>query len=188
MICNYYRKNSKLGLCTSHGFNYDSLEEKILQYIKELFSNIDSGQLKLDIENNRTKCDYNQMLQKLEAEISITQDNLDKMYIDKLNNKVSEAMYERVSKKLIQEIKQKEESYEELKETIAGENKDNDRDIEKTIKKFLCLENPTPELMKVIINKIEVHQDKQIDIIFNFKKLQSLSKSHSKNLHQGSHF
>ena len=37
MICNYYRKNSKLGLCTSHGFNYDSLEEKILQYIKELF-------------------------------------------------------------------------------------------------------------------------------------------------------
>ena len=182
MICNYYRKNSKLGLCTSHGFNYDSLEEKILQYIKELFSNIDSGKLKLDIENNRTKCDYTQMLQKLEAEISITQDNLDKMYIDKLNNKVSETMYERVSKKLIQEIKQKEESYEELKETIAGENKDNDRDIEKTIKEFLRLDNPTPELMKVIINKIEIHQNKQIDIFFNFKKLQSLSKSHSKNL------
>lgn len=122
------------------------------------------------------------MLKKLEAEISITQDNLDKMYIDKLNNKVSETMYERVSKKLIQEIKQKEESYEELKETIAGENKDNDRDIEKTIKEFLRLDNPTPELMKVIINKIDVHQDKQIDIFFNFKKLQSLSKSHSKNL------
>ena len=116
------------------------------------------------------------MLKKLEAEISITQDNLDKMYIEKLNNKISETMYERVSKKLIQEIKQKEESHEELKETIAGENKDNDRDIEKTIKEFLRLDNPTPELMKVIINKIEVHQDKQIDIIFNFKKLQSLSK------------
>ena len=98
------------------------------------------------------------------------------MYIEKLNNKISETMYERVSKKLIQEIKQKEESHEELKETIAGENKDNDRDIEKTIKEFLRLDNPTPELMKVIINKIEVHQDKQIDIIFNFKKLQSLSK------------
>ncbi|MCI9016915.1 MAG: hypothetical protein HFJ53_07120 [Clostridia bacterium] len=122
------------------------------------------------------------MLQKLEAEIFITQDNLDKMYIDKLNNKVSETMYERVSKKLIQEIKQKEESYEDLKETIVEKNKDNDRDIEKTIKEFLDLEKITPELMKVIINKIEVHQDKQIDIIFNFKKLQLLSKSHSKNL------
>lgn len=174
MVCNYYRKNSKLELCTSHGFNYDRLEEKILQYIKDLFSNIDNGKLKLDIENSRTKCDYNQMLKKLEAEISITQDNLDKMYIDKLNNKVSETMYERVSKKLIQEIKQKEECYEELKETIAGENKDKDRDIEKTVKEFLCLDNPTPELMKVIINKIEIHQDKQVDIYFNFKKLNDL--------------
>jgi len=54
--------------------------------------------------------------------------------------------------------------------------------IEKTIKEFLRLDNPTPELMKVIINKIEVHQDKQIDIFFNFKKLQSLSKSRGKNL------
>ena len=111
------------------------------------------------------------MLKKLEAEITLTQDNLDKMYIDKLNNKVSETMYERISQKLIQEIKQKEESYEELKETIAGENKDDDRDIKKTIKEFLSLDNPTPELMKVIINKIEIHQDKQIDITFNFRKL-----------------
>lgn len=176
MVCNYYRKNSKLGLCTSHGFNYDTLEEKILQYIKELFSNIDSGKLKLDIENNRKKYDYNQILKKLEVEIILTQDNLDKMYIDKLNSKVSEVMYERVSKKLIQEIKEKEEKYIEIKELNEGKNRDDERSIEKTIKEFLSLEKPTPELMKVIINEIEVHQDKQIDIKFNFKKLQKLSK------------
>ena len=176
MVCNYYRKNSKLGLCTSHGFNYDTLEEKILRHIKELFSNIDSGKLKLDIENNRTKCNYNQMLKKLETEISLTQDNLDKMYIDKLNNKVSETMYERVSKKLVQEIKEKEEKYIEIKELVGNNNKDNDKNIEKNIKEFLNLGEPTTELMKVIINKIEVHQDKQIDIKFNFKKLQELSK------------
>ena len=34
------------------------------EYLK-LFSNIDSGQLKLDIENNKAKCNYNQMLKKL---------------------------------------------------------------------------------------------------------------------------
>ena len=37
--------------------------------------------------------------------------------------------------------------------------------------KFLELKEPTPEIMKVIINKIEIHQDKQVDIIFNFKKI-----------------
>jgi len=171
MVCNYYRKNSRLGLCTSHGFSYDDLEEKILNYIKELFCNINRGKLKLDIENSKTKCNYNQMLKKLEVEIERTQDNLDKMYIDKLNNKVSEAMYERISQKLIQEIKQKEEKYNEIKETTSQDNNENDKNIEKIIKQFLNLENPTPELMKVIINKIEVHQDKQIDIDFNFRKL-----------------
>lgn len=69
-----------------------------MQCIKGLFLNIDSGKLKLDIENNKTKCDYNQVKKKLEEEITLTQNNLDKMYIDKLNNKVSEIMYERVSK------------------------------------------------------------------------------------------
>jgi len=171
MVCNYYRKNSKLGLCTSHGFSYDDLEERILNYIKELFSNIDIGKIKLDIKNNKVKYDYNQMLKKLKAEIQLTQDNLDKMYIDKLNSKVSETMYERVSQKLIQEIEQKEEKYIEIKEMSSENNKDNDKNIERTVKQFLRLEKPTPELMKVIINKIEVHQDKQIDITFNFSKL-----------------
>ncbi len=181
MVCNYYRKNSKVGLCTSHGFSYDELEEKIVKYIKELFSNIDREKLKLDIENDKAKYDYNEMLKKLEMGIKLTQDNLDKMYIDKLNNKVSETMYERISQKLINEIKEKEEEYIRIKELNKGGNREDDKEIEKTVKDFLSLENPTPELMKVIINEIEVHQDKQIDINFNFKKLK-------KFLDQSSHF
>ena len=39
------------------------------------------------------------------------------------------------------------------------------------INDFLKLEKLTPEVMKVLINRIEIHQDKQVDIIFNFKKL-----------------
>ena len=33
MICNNYQRNLKLGLCTSHGFNYEQLEKIVLQYI-----------------------------------------------------------------------------------------------------------------------------------------------------------
>ena len=42
MVCNNYRRNSKLGLCTSHGFSYSNLEETIIIYIKNLFKKIDS--------------------------------------------------------------------------------------------------------------------------------------------------
>ena len=48
---------------------------------------------------------------------------------------------------------------------------DDNRDIEKIVKEFLNMEKPTPELMRVLINRIEIHQDKQVDLVFNFNKL-----------------
>lgn len=179
MICNNYRRNSKLGLCTSHGFSYDTLEKSILQYIKNLFLAIDSEKIKLNIKNNRTKQDYGKMLKQKQTEINIIKDNIDKMYVDKLNNKISEEMYERLFDKLINEVKQKEKEYNELKIQKEDNRQDNSKEIEKIVKEFLKVEKPTPEIMKVIINKIEIHQDKQVDIYFNFKKLNDLKDKFS---------
>lgn len=179
MICNNYRRNSKLGLCTSHGFSYDALEKNILQYIKNLFLAIDSEKIKLNIKNNRTKQDYGKMLKQKQTEINLIKENIDKMYVDKLNNKISEEMYERLFDKLINEVKQKEKEYDELKMQKEDNKQDDRKEIENIVKEFLKLEKPTPEIMKVIINKIEIHQDKQVDIYFNFKKLNDLKDKFS---------
>lgn len=176
MVCNNYRRNSKLGLCTSHGFSYDALEKDILQYIRKLFLAIDSKKIKLNIKNNRTKQDYGKMLKQKQTEINLIKDNIDKMYVDKLNGKVSEEMYERLFNKLINEVNQKEKEHNELKNKKEDTRQDDSKEIEKLVKEFLKLEKPTPEMMKAIIHKIEIHQDKQVDIIFNFRKLQMLSK------------
>ena len=45
--------------------------------------------------------------------------------------------------------------------------------IEKSISK---------ETMKVLINRIEVHQDKQVDLYFNFRKLNNLFKIKENNI------
>jgi len=172
MICNNYRRNSKLGLCTSHGFNYETLERIVLEYIKQLFLAIDSKKIELNIKNNQTKYDYVKMLKQLQMEINLIKDNIDKMYVDKLNNKISEEMYQRLFNKLISEVNQKEREYNELKNIKEDIGQDDSKEIEKVVKEFLKLEKPTPQIMKVIINRIEIHQDKQVDIIFNFKKLQ----------------
>ena len=182
MVCNNYRRNSKLGLCTSHGFSYEALEKSIIQYIKELFLAIDSKKVELNIKNNRTKYDYGKMLKQLQTEIKLIKNNIDKMYVDKLNNKISEEMYERLFNKLIAEVNQKEKEYNEIKNKKEDVGQDDSKEIEKIVKEFLKLEKPTPEIMKIIINKIEIHQDKQVDIIFNFKNLQSISESTSKNV------
>ena len=121
MVCNNYRRNSKLGLCTSHGFSYFNLEETIINYIKNLFQKIDSKKIELEVKKGMTKYDYGKILQKLENEIKLINNNIDKMYVDKLNNKISEEMYERVLKKFGDEIKQKEkEKYKEIEYSDKG--------------------------------------------------------------------
>ena len=171
MICNNYRRNSKLNLCTSHGFSYERLEKSVLDYIRNLFTNIDNKKIELNIKNDKTKYDYKKILDKIEKEIELINNNIDKMYIDKLNNKLSEEMYERLFKKLTQDIENKENEYMQIKkESDKFEGQDNE-DLEKIVKEFLKLEEPTPELMRVIINRIEIHQDKKVDLVFNFKKL-----------------
>lgn len=181
MICNNYRRNSKLGLCTSHGFSYEALEKSIIQYIKNLFLALDGKKIELNIKNNRTKQDYGKMLKQKQTEINLIKDNIDKMYIDKLNGKVSEEMYERLFNKLINEVNQKEKEYNELKSKKEEVLQDDSKEIEKIVKEFLKLEKPTPEIMKIIINKIEIHQDKKVDIIFNFKRLNNISVSNAQN-------
>ena len=176
MVCNNYRRNSKLKLCTSHGFSYNNLEETVINYIKQLFKDIDDKKIELKIKNIMTGYDYGKILQKIENEIKLINNNIDKMYVDKLNNKISEEMYERLFSKLKNEIKQKENEYVEIKQHKEESKQDNTEKIRSVIHEFLNLKNLTPEIMKVIINKIEIHQDKQVDLYFNFKKLNNLKE------------
>lgn len=173
MVCNNYRRNSKLNLCTSHGFSYENLEETVLSYIKNLFTEIDSEKIELNIRKSKTKYDYEKILKKLENEVKLINDNIDQMYVDKLNGKISEAMYERLYKKLIEEVKQKEREYIEIQEIQDNSKQDDTQNIKKIVHEFLELKEPTSEIMKVIINRIEIHQDKKIDIYFNFRNLNS---------------
>ena len=171
MICNNYRRNSKLGLCTSHGFSYNNLEETVLNYIKRLFKDIDNEKIELNIKKKMTQYDYGKMLQKIENQIKMINNNIDQMYVDKLNNKISEEMYERLLKKFKDEINQKENEYIEIKQQREKSKQDDTEKIKSIVQGFLSVKEPTPEFMKVIINRIEIHQDKQVDLYFNFKQL-----------------
>ena len=117
-----------------------------------------------------TKYDYEKTLQNIEYEIKLINDNIDKMYVDKLDNKISEEMYERLFEKLKEKIEQKKKEYQEIKRLKEASQNDF-KDIKSIVQEFLELKEPTPEIMKVIINRIEIHQDKQVDLYFNFKEL-----------------
>ena len=81
-------------------------------------------------------------------------------------------MYERVLKKLQEKIKKKESEYIEINKQKEETKQNKTEKIKNVVREFLELKKPTPEIMKVIINRIEIHQDKQVDLYFNFKKQQ----------------
>lgn len=176
MVCNNYRRNSKLKLCTSHGFSYSNLEENVINYIKNLFQKIDSEKIELEVKKGMTKYDYGKVLQKLENEIKLINNNIDQMYVDKLNNKISEEMYERLLRKFRNDIGEKENKYIEIKQQKEEAKQDDTEKIKSVVQDFLSLNRPTSEIMKVIINRIEIHQDKKVDLYFNFKQLNDLKE------------
>lgn len=156
-VCNYYRQHrSDETLCTSHGFDYDTIEKGVLETIKRelLMLNFDEVMDKVN-----TNYDMNDNIKKLEREITDIKINIDNMYIDKISNKISEEMYERIYVKLSSDILNKERKIDSIK------NK-NKCDIE-------ILNNykfDRKALLK-LVKYIAIHHDGNIDVHFNFKKL-----------------
>ena len=70
-------------------------------------------------------------------------------------------------KKFGGEIKQKEKEYIEIKQQREEAKQDDTEEIKSVVQDFLSLNRPTSEIMKVIINRIEIHQDKQVDLYNN---------------------
>ena len=184
LVCNYYRMHSKYNVCTSHGFNYDYLEEGILNIIKmialEYLNPIELKDNAGNVKLSNPKADLENELLKLEKDIDTITTNLDKMYLDKLEEKITDEMYERVSLKLNDEIVVKKSRLEDIKATISKITNDLDinSECDKLLNKFLQMKEPTREMMLELIEKIEVHKDKTVDIYFNFKELNFLLPTH----------
>lgn len=167
-ICNYYRTYIKNKVCTVHSNNYDILEEVIINKLKEVY--LLSLNKKMIIEkvlNNLAtdnKLNYNKKLTYIENEISILENNLDTIYLDKINKIITDNQYQRLKKKLEKALELNNNNYHKVKEII--ENKNN---YHINFDKYL--NNITSrELIINLIDRIDISEDKTIDITFTFKK------------------
>lgn len=182
-ICNTYRKYSKLKLCTSHSYNFEKLENKIIEQLKEIFKDyIDESETTNNLIKNKDKLndtnDLSSNLKKVEKSLETKKRNLDKMYIDKLEGNIEEEQYNRIKNKLNDEIRDLEDKKNSIIESIYDNDLSNDNEkCIALVKEFLNMEEPSREIAVRLIKRIELHQDKTIDIYFNFKKLNILSDS-----------
>lgn len=175
-VCNYYRMNSKYNVCTSHGFNYEYLENRILSSIKEIISNfLDKQSLinkmgNIKISNPSEK--ISKELEQLKNQVEQKTEMLDQIYIDKLNKKINDEMFERIFQKMTKEIQDLKDSIKEIEKLLsANSSLEYKFNIKEMLEEFLNVENITRDMILQLIDKIEIHKDKQIDIYFSFKEL-----------------
>ena len=171
-ICNYYRTYMKQKLCTTHSNNYDELEKVIIKSLTNMcLKYIDKDKIKNNVLNNLTqdnKCNNKKELEVLKNDIKQINDNLDIIYIDKLNKKITEVQFERVKVKLEKELNIKQKKYREfnINNNINEESKN--KMIIEYINKFLSMKNISRELIINLIDRIEIFEDKTINIKVNF--------------------
>jgi len=176
-ICNYYRTYMKQRLCTTHSNNYEKLEKIIINSLTEMCLNhINKDKIKNNTLSNLSENNRNNNKKELETltnDIKQINDNLDIIYIDKLNKKITEEQFERIKTKLENELNIKQKRYNELNnninDTISEEYKN--KIINNYINNFLSMKKPSRELIINLIDKIEIFEDKTIIIKVSFNNL-----------------
>ena len=174
-ICNYYRTYMKERLCTTHSNNYDELEKVVIDSLKKSCLNyIDKKQIKEKVLNNLNEDNKTTLVHELKIltnELKQINENLDIIYIDKLNKKINEQQFERVKIKLENDLNIKQKRYDELSSSINLKVNEESKNklINKYIDEFLLMKKPTWKLVVNLIDKVIIYEDKRIDLKVTFK-------------------
>lgn len=177
--------------CYPLNMNYEKFEKHIIYVVKkicqiyadkEIFYGIyEKYQNKtLDIREG-----YKKKIEQIDKAIFDINNNLDKMYMDKLRGVLQEEDYVRVSQKLSLERTKLNEQKKELEEKlIVTEDKieskihtKEEKELDELVENFLKLEKVEKIYLYRLINKIEIDKDKNIYIYFNFSKLNSINEN-----------
>ena len=175
-ICNYYRTYMKQRLCTTHSNNYEKLEQVVINSLTSLCLNyINKDKIKNSVLNN-FKLDNDDDKKEVEVifnDIKQIKNNLDVVYIDKISDRITEEQFKRVKEKLENELNIKQKRYDELSSNI---NKDTNIEVKSKIiieyiDNFLSMKEIDRELLVNLIDKIEIFENKEINIKVSFDKV-----------------
>lgn len=177
--------------CYPLNINYEKFEKHIIYIVKKIaqiyadkeifYSIYEKYQNKtLDIREG-----YKKKIEQIDKSIFDINNNLDKMYMDKLRGILQEEDYIRVSQKLSLERTKLNEQKQELEQKlIVTEDKieskihtKEEKELDELIENFLKFEKTDKMFLYRLINKIEIDKDKNIYIYFNFSKLNSINEN-----------
>jgi DNA invertase Pin-like site-specific DNA recombinase len=177
MNCNRYSRSPRQKLCTPHFFPYNVFEEQILNQVKktckEYLDSIDTGSLAKtikSIDDNKEISTRDDEIITLKSTIRELQRKIDSIYEDKFNGIIPADTYMRLSKDTEDRLKALNLRLNVL-EAEKEEQKPEKIDLkilEQKIKNLISIKKPTRELLAALIKRIEVDNDKNVEITYSF--------------------
>ena len=103
----------------------------------------------------------------IDKEILILKDNLDRIYLDKINNLIDDSQYKRLKDKILNRITFYENKLIKCNYTNDDIYCDIDNYLSKVFDNFVI----SRELVLEVIDKIYVYEDKRVDIVLNIRNV-----------------
>ena len=181
--CQRYGRFGKFDVCSPHNFNYQVFEEQMIEVLRAVCKEY-KNKKKLEEIVKQTKSKQTQEFD-IKKQIDYFKQNIEKetrklevMYEDRLAGIISLEEYMKNAERIKEIVKGYEQAIKEFEQELSGEkNNDNNKSrLDNLVEEFLKIKNPTKEIIREFIEKIEIHSDKQVDIYFNFKPLQELNE------------
>lgn len=177
--------------CYPLNMNYEKFEKHIIYVVKkicQIYANKEIFYSIYEKYQNKTldiREGYKKKIDQIDKSIFNINNNLDKMYMDKLRGVLQEEDYVRVSQKFNLERTKLSEQKQELEKKLIGtedkiKNKihtKEEKELDELVENFLKLEKVEKIYLYRLINKIEIDKDKNIYIYFNFSKLNSINEN-----------
>ena len=150
-----------------HTIKEETLNEIVLSAVKKRLNNfhIEENTGKLIDDYKKNDISY-RMLVKLKKEKERIENTIKTLYNKKINEEISIEEYKEEYNKLKKQSKEIENDIKELEE--KEESKLTQTNLKQIITDFKNGKNFDNEIMKQIIKRIEVFEDKQVQITFNF--------------------
>ena len=173
-VCRTYA-NYRNNVCSMHYYREDVLNELVLKEIRNVLIKY-SQKEKMDKQYQMAVVNFN-LLESYEKDLAVLKNKIitiDKaisdLYKDRANGIINDNEFIGIKKGLEKDRKECLIKISDLEITISDSknNLTDEKSRMKLINDFLKAKTPNKEIIKILVNRIEINKDKSIKIYFNF--------------------
>ncbi len=171
-VCRTYQRFSKSGACSGHFIKEKTVNEAVIARVQEIcwqyfaFEQLEPLAQKI-IDKWQKDAASAAEIKALRQEIDSLNDKMDKIYLDQLNDFLSEADFKRILQKIEQKRQRAEERLTALEKRETARPEINVKDIIEDFRQNFFSER---QFLVSLIERIELTEEKNIIIKFLFKQ------------------